>query len=793
MLISGFFDGLYIGQDENGAIYDRMYQAEFFSKYFSSFISNGIFNKNPNSFKLFVIDNNTIGVNKGSCFINGYFGFSNDITTLPITPNNNGNNRIDRVVLRLDLSLRDITIELLQGEPNADPTPNDFVRYGDIYDLVIGDILINNNGTITNEDITDKRDNNLLCGYVNHNFNMIDNTSMYYNVLKFIRHSKIEEKKEFDKWFNNIKNVLNSNTVSKHIINTPFATDGVHGFKYNINKNTFEKFENGEYKEIKISKKITLDKTPRIFITSTDKEIKINWDDAKDIIINNNIINKWIGTILVKKAGSPPLSYYDGEILIDNKVRDNYKNTPYIDTNVNEDIEYYYGIFPYDQNGDYNTNINNIVNAHLNLLSKKTYSFIIDLDDSNPDTNITYTDDAEEYTNPESWDNSPLFKSIRPCVLKDGIVNYYLDPNNYDLKEDGTQSNLTGIDGDVMVEFPPLVYKMEKIEDNKCKFYITLDKDNLSSEDWCKIHLDYNNGVNISKKLYHSVYINDSQNDLITSRASYLKPLDIIKLDLNRIKRNLKNKNNTSFIIHHCMFKLLILLCYLRFKTTKLQKVFNLERQNTYTIGSLKTGGLFSGCGSDTPQEAVKICGIEFFYSSNLKIILGGIGAYSNTSAESGSSYGNSEQLYLYTFNNVFNDNPNLNLSDLYKRASNEDKNLLFEVILSSKGTVIEEISGLGFKTYNQYMGVSKDFLNLGKFGFLPISNEGFSVSTDTYLTIENWVVKYTWTYNSTSNYESKMLIWFSSGGFFYYLKGDFDNTSNAYLFYYMYLPPNED
>lgn len=795
MLISGFFDGLYIGQDENGAIYDRMYQAEFFSKYFSLFISNGIFNKNPNSFKLFVINNNTIGVNKGACLINGYFGFSNDITTLPINPNNNSNNRIDRIVLRLDLSLRDITIEIIQGEPNADPTPNDFVRYGDIYDLVIGDILINNTGNITNEDITDQRDNNILCGYVNHNFDMIDNTSMYYNVLKFIRHSKIAKKKEFNKWFNGIKNILNSNTVSKHIINTPFTTNGVHGFKYNINTNKFEKYENGEYREIKIGKDVTLNKTPKINITSTDKEIKIRWVDAKDIIINDDNIIKWIGTILVKKTGSPPLSYDDGEILIDNKVRDKYKDNPYIDTNVNEDIEYYYGVFPYDENGNYNTNINNVKNAHLNLLSKKTYSFIINLNDSNPDTNITYTDDAEEYTTPESWDNSPLFKSIRPCVLKDGEVNYYLDPNNYDFKEDGTPSDLTGADGDVMVEFPPLVYKMEKIEDTKCKFYIVLNKEELNPEEWCKVHLDYNNGEKISTKFYHSVYINNSKDNLILSNASFLKFQDLnsIAIDLNRIKQNLKNKNNTTFITHHCTFKLLILLCYLRFKTTKLQKVFNLEQKNIYTIGSLKTGGLFSGCGSDTPQEAVKICGIEFFFNANnLKVVLGGIGAYSNCKRDSSSStsYGRSEQLYLYTFNNIFNDNPNLNLSDLYKKSSNEDKKL-FEVIVSTNGTIYDT-SGT-FRINNQYIGDTKDFLNLGKFGFLPITSGGFTGSSNTYLTNRNDVVKNVFTYSNVINYESKMLLWFNYSDFFYCLKGDYNNTSNAYLFYYMYLPPNKD
>lgn len=53
---------------------------------------------------------------------------------------------------------------------------------------------------------------------------------------------------------------------------------------------------------------------------------------------------------------------------------------------------------------------------------------------------------------------------MRRCVLNaDGTVNYYLNPNNSNFKEDGTPSILTGADGNVMVEIPKHYIKVETV------------------------------------------------------------------------------------------------------------------------------------------------------------------------------------------------------------------------------------------------------------------------------------------------------------------------------------------
>lgn len=67
----------------------------------------------------------------------------------------------------------------------------------------------------------------------------------------------------------------------------------------------------------------------------------------------------------------------------------------------------------------------------------------------------------------------PIQVKMRRCLLKDdGSVNYYLDANDSTKKADGTAANLTGTDGQVMVEIPKH-YRRFDIEGNKCRCLIS--------------------------------------------------------------------------------------------------------------------------------------------------------------------------------------------------------------------------------------------------------------------------------------------------------------------------------
>lgn len=91
-----------------------------------------------------------------------------------------------------------------------------------------------------------------------------------------------------------------------------------------------------------------------------------------------------------------------------------------------------------------------------------TYTVIIDKTNANPETACTYADNALSMTKGSNdWDSMPIFKDIRPCVFKNGEVQYYLNPNNWNQKYGSTTaSDLTGADGDVMIEIPKFAYKI---------------------------------------------------------------------------------------------------------------------------------------------------------------------------------------------------------------------------------------------------------------------------------------------------------------------------------------------
>ncbi len=94
----------------------------------------------------------------------------------------------------------------------------------------------------------------------------------------------------------------------------------------------------------------------------------------------------------------------------------------------------------------------------------KIYGVKIDTTNSNPETAVTYTDDAVGMTPGSAlWDQTDIFKDIRPCTFKQGVPIYYLNPNDFTQKDTGGEADITsGRDGDVMIEIPKMAYKIGK-------------------------------------------------------------------------------------------------------------------------------------------------------------------------------------------------------------------------------------------------------------------------------------------------------------------------------------------
>lgn len=81
--------------------------------------------------------------------------------------------------------------------------------------------------------------------------------------------------------------------------------------------------------------------------------------------------------------------------------------------------------------------------------------YFIDIMSYGVEWDITVADPScTRIGNPLYHKQLPIQSQYKGCLVKNGVVNYYLDPNDWSRKADGTPSILDGTDGDVMVHIP---------------------------------------------------------------------------------------------------------------------------------------------------------------------------------------------------------------------------------------------------------------------------------------------------------------------------------------------------
>ncbi len=226
----------------NNDIPDRLYKAEEFARFFSSFIGNGVFPNPATNLNVVGLNNNmTITVKEGKAWINGYFYENTNDLILDISNADGVLNRIDRIVVRLDFLNREIKTYVKKGSFATNPIPPAIQRDADIYELAIADIRVNAGSiNITQANITDLRLNKELCGIVTGTIEEIDTTTLYNQLQAHIEEKSIdmktwiEEAKEFftndfNNWFDSIKsaldgdvagNLLNKINALEEVINT---------------------------------------------------------------------------------------------------------------------------------------------------------------------------------------------------------------------------------------------------------------------------------------------------------------------------------------------------------------------------------------------------------------------------------------------------------------------------------------------------------------------------------------------------------------------------------------------
>lgn len=187
-----------------------------------------------------------------------------------------------------------------------------------------------------------------------------------------------------------------------------------------------------------------------IIAVSGNGECSLTWTDPPATETFHGVDIKWKSTTVRYKAGSAPTSATDGTVAIIETTHNQYQSNPLVIRGLINDVTYYISVFPKAENGAINTEATQIVKCTPKAFS--TWTVKIDQSNSNPLTCCTYADSAVGMDKASSgWDT--IF-GYKPCIMQNGNVVGYLNPNDFSKYENGSTAPITDSNYDVMIEFP---------------------------------------------------------------------------------------------------------------------------------------------------------------------------------------------------------------------------------------------------------------------------------------------------------------------------------------------------
>jgi len=146
---------------------DRVYNADDMSNYFEGIITDGVFKGVGQAFKVVPGSGMQITVGTGKAIVLNKWIKSTAGEALTLVNSDVTLGRYDSVVLRCDLSAREVVLAVKQGTPGESPTPPENTRSSLVYEICLAQIYIGPGVTaIATSAITDTRADENVCGWV---------------------------------------------------------------------------------------------------------------------------------------------------------------------------------------------------------------------------------------------------------------------------------------------------------------------------------------------------------------------------------------------------------------------------------------------------------------------------------------------------------------------------------------------------------------------------------------------------------------------------------------------------
>ena len=252
-------------------------------------------------------------------------------------------------------------------------------------------------------------------------------------------------------------------------------------------------------------------------------------------------------------------------------------------------------------------------------IDRKIFGISIDMNEPDPYAAVEYIEDAAGFT-PLTFVNGnidygnwgefirPIF-GMKPCIRTSEEVIHYLNPNDYESVEDDEDIilDLSEIDenGNVMIEFNKIYYKIEQIGDTLIFLVANYRVDSSYTCD--AFYADDGTGDE-SDFIYVSAYKNSKVDGIIRSLSG--KDDFIMYENIEHCREDIQSLGSKYSQLSYTKDIYLLFLSWLLFKTKNISDIFDVSNTTTRS-GDLNKKGLFYA-----GPEGNKIFGIEDLFTN---------------------------------------------------------------------------------------------------------------------------------------------------------------------------------
>lgn len=335
-------------------------------------------------------------------------------------------------------------------------------------------------------------------------------------------------------------------------------------------------------------------------------KITISWEDPENTYdTDGNLLCEWKGTKLVQKLGAYPKNVYDGNLIVDNQVKNAYSTNGFVINNLTNDTTYYYSLFPYSTDNVTNKNEANRITATPKAIT------IYGVKRLKTATNSTWEriEGAEGLVANATHDGTEVQNDFDNLYPWSDIISYNYDTTTQEVKAyygDAT-FKFDGSNGDVLTKIPEFWWK--KASDNEYDYIYIADgevEDFIKAEEFSLGRYTISgNTSKVSSKSGVSPFCNKT----ITNYRDYAKAL------------------GTGFGIMDWRYFLIQLLYLVEYADYNSQNILGngntSNNSGVISSGGCNNLGMKSGCITNDSKHSVIYRGLEDIFGNIYQFVDG--------------------------------------------------------------------------------------------------------------------------------------------------------------------------